>query len=86
MAAVNLRFWVCGTGFYGRSDACYCSGACRQKAYRTRIASETRNNADLRQPDAAQHARQLRMRAQLARKAAAVTRRKAAALRHSPRQ
>jgi hypothetical protein len=76
-----MRCWVCGTRFYGRSDACYCFGACRQKAYRMRVASETPNNAD-----AALHARQLRKRAQLARQAAAVTRRQAAALRHSPRQ
>jgi hypothetical protein len=85
-AAAKLRCWICGTPFYGRSDACYCSGACRQKAYRARTASETHDNADLREPDAAQRARQLRKRAQLARKAAAVTRRTAATLRDSPRQ
>jgi hypothetical protein len=29
---------VCGTGFSGRSDATYCSSACRQKAHRARTA------------------------------------------------
>jgi hypothetical protein len=29
---------VCGTGFLGRSDAVYCSPACRQKAHRNRTA------------------------------------------------
>jgi hypothetical protein len=29
---------VCGDGFYGRSDAVYCSPACRQKAHRARVA------------------------------------------------
>lgn len=29
---------VCGTGFTGRSDAVYCSAACRQKAHRARTA------------------------------------------------
>ena len=86
MGAVKLRCFVCGTRFYGRSDACYCSGACRQKAYRARMARETNNHAGLREPSAAQRARQLRKRAQLARKAAAVTRRQAAALRDSRRQ
>ncbi|MCB9584570.1 MAG: hypothetical protein H6718_04200 [Polyangiaceae bacterium] len=27
---------VCGTEMYGRSDRAYCSGACRQRAYRVR--------------------------------------------------
>ncbi|HZE16086.1 MAG TPA: hypothetical protein VE197_10470 [Mycobacterium sp.] len=26
----------CGVAFYGRGDARYCCGACRQKAHRTR--------------------------------------------------
>lgn len=29
---------VCSAGFYGRSDAVYCSAACRQKAHRARTA------------------------------------------------
>ena len=29
---------TCGEGFEGRTDASYCSPACRQKAYRARIA------------------------------------------------
>ena len=29
---------VCDRGFHGRSDALYCSSACRQKAHRARMA------------------------------------------------
>lgn len=29
---------VCSTGFSARSDAVYCSSACRQKAHRARVA------------------------------------------------
>jgi hypothetical protein len=29
---------VCNAGFFGRSDALYCSSACRQKAHRARTA------------------------------------------------
>jgi hypothetical protein len=29
---------MCGVGFRGRSDAMYCSSACRQKAHRARTA------------------------------------------------
>jgi hypothetical protein len=36
---------MCGTGFSARSDAVYCSSACRQKAHRARTA---RRIADLR--------------------------------------
>ncbi|WP_158086643.1 hypothetical protein [Mycobacterium scrofulaceum] len=32
---------VCGTGFTARSDAVYCSSACRQKAHRARSARRT---------------------------------------------
>jgi hypothetical protein len=31
---------LCGTEFYGRADAAYCSTGCRQKAYRTRTRNE----------------------------------------------
>jgi hypothetical protein len=34
---------ACGTGFSGRSDAVYCSAACRQKAHRTRTARRVAN-------------------------------------------
>jgi len=81
MAASKSRCCVCRTEFYSRSDACYCSGACRQKAYRARIARETSNNGDPRQPkDAVQRARELRMRARLAREEAAMALRRAATL------
>jgi|GEM_PF-3342343 len=36
MAASRLQCRECGAAFYGRSDARYCSNACRQKAHRTR--------------------------------------------------
>jgi hypothetical protein len=32
---------TCGAGFTGRSDAVYCSSACRQKAHRARTARRT---------------------------------------------
>jgi hypothetical protein len=32
---------VCGSDFYGRADAAYCSAACRQKAYRQRSRTAT---------------------------------------------
>jgi hypothetical protein len=32
---------MCGVGFSGRSDAIYCSSACRQKAHRQRTARRT---------------------------------------------
>ncbi|WP_322858723.1 hypothetical protein U8D42_18130 [Mycobacterium europaeum] len=32
---------VCGSGFSGRSDAVYCSSACRQRAHRARSARRT---------------------------------------------
>ena len=33
MAAFRRYCWECGTAFYGRADARYCRGGCRQKAY-----------------------------------------------------
>lgn len=80
MPATKLRCRVCGTEFYGRSDACYCRGACRQKAYRARIARGSANPGRGRSGEAARSARQLRGRAQAAREEADVIRRKAAAL------
>jgi hypothetical protein len=84
--ATELRCCECGGRFNGRSDACYCSGACRQKAYRARVAHEG-DDPDLSQSgDAAQVARQLRKRSRLTRKKAAATMRKSAALRNSRKQ
>jgi hypothetical protein len=37
----------CGTQSVGRSDATYCSSACRQKAYRRRNRARTRNRASV---------------------------------------
>lgn len=37
-SAAMLACAVCAAGFYGRSDARYCSAACRQKAHRAREA------------------------------------------------
>lgn len=36
MAANYRQCLECGTGFYGRIDARFCGGACRQRAYRSR--------------------------------------------------
>jgi len=87
MVAARLRCCVCRAPFYGRSDACYCSGACRQKAYRARVARQAVKRPALHQSrDAALRARQVRKRAQLIRKEAASIRREAAAIRASARR
>lgn len=86
VAAAKLRCCVCRAPFYGRSDACYCSGACRQKAYRSRIARRTFKEPGLQQPgDPTMQARQLRRRARLVRKEAVLIRTKAAASREARR-
>ena len=36
--ACRLQCLECGIAFYGRADAHYCCGACRQKNYRARLA------------------------------------------------
>ena len=85
MVAVALTCVMCGTGFFARSDAVYCSPACRQKAHRARQAGRIAEVAGrncpkhgserlLRKPDVAgtfQRARRELARAQdLCRKAA----------------
>jgi hypothetical protein len=40
----------CGIGFRGRSDAIYCSSACRQKAHRARTARRIAALAEPRSP------------------------------------
>ena len=82
---MKLRCCECGTRFYGRSDADYCSGACRQKAYRARIRHASKDPAPRQSGDAVRRARQLRNRSHLARRKAAATLRKAAALHDSLR-
>lgn len=75
MAACRLRCCVCGTRFYGRSDARYCCGGCRQRAYRARIALQNAAEPGYDQRvDATQLARQLRRRSRLARKQAILIR------------
>jgi hypothetical protein len=87
MAASKLRCCVCRAPFYGRSDACYCSGACRQKAYRSRIARRTFDEPALQPPrDLTMQARQVRRQARLTRKEAVLIRAKAAAFRESRRR
>lgn len=80
MAACRVQCWQCGTAFYGRADARYCSGACRQKSHRSRAR---RRAADERVPapdlgDAIARARQARETARAARELAEVTRRHSA--------
>lgn len=77
MPAREMRCCVCRTSFYGRADASYCSGACRQKAYRARMARQSSDEAQV--GDALERARQLRRRARLARKQARIINRKLAA-------
>jgi hypothetical protein len=82
MAASRLHCWMCGTTFYGRADARYCRGACRQKAYRAavvrRAAAMTVPKPELGSTAAqarqtVQQARAARRRAGAARRAAAKT-------------
>lgn len=41
MAAAQLYCQECGSGFYGRADARYCTNACRQRAHRARVLLES---------------------------------------------
>ena len=65
MATRRLRCWECGIAFYGRADAHYCGGACRQKAHRSR----TRRRAAEKTVTTPQHSHAL-VRAQQLREAA----------------
>lgn len=38
MAATGMTCGICGSAFHARSDAIYCSSACRQRAHRARTA------------------------------------------------
>jgi hypothetical protein len=88
MAASRLRCWECGTAFYGRVDARYCCGGCRQKAHRARGAQRAAVETVFRKPkmrnavaEARQtvvKARQLRQQARAARDQAGVVRLSAA--------
>jgi hypothetical protein len=50
--AAQLTCGVCGVGFYARSDAIYCSSACRQKAHRARMARRIAGLAGRHRPRA----------------------------------
>jgi glutathione S-transferase len=52
MSEALLTCGVCGIGFRGRSDARYCSSACRQKAHRDRTARRIAGLAEQRQSGA----------------------------------
>jgi hypothetical protein len=78
VAAFRLQCWECGTAFYGRADARYCSGACRQKSHRSRgrrrAADETvpapaLGDAVARAREARENARTARERAENSRSA-----------------
>lgn len=80
MAACRLQCWVCGIAFYGRADARYCCGACRQKAYKARIAHRAAVETVLR-PEVANtvaETRQIRQQARAVRERAGAVRRAAA--------
>lgn len=76
MVACRLQCWECGTAFYGRADARYCSAACRQKSHRARArrraADETVAVPGL--GDAIARAREARETARAARGRARTTR------------
>ena len=81
MVASELRCCVCGSAFYGRVDARYCCGACRQAAYRLRTR---RRAADKTVPApkpsrAVAQAQQTRKIARAARDRAKATRRASSA-------
>ncbi|GAA4543455.1 hypothetical protein [Mycobacterium paraffinicum] len=81
MAARRLQCWECGTAFYGRADARFCSGACRQKSHRAgarrRAAEQTVTAPGF--GDAVARAREGRESARAARERARVTREASAA-------
>ena len=69
-----MRCAECLSRFYGRADARYCSGACRQKAYRRRAQSAPKPAladvvADARRNQ--EHARDVREQAKAARRGSA---------------
>ncbi|GAS91720.1 hypothetical protein [Mycolicibacterium brisbanense] len=73
MAATRKHCWECGASFYGRADARYCTGSCRQKAYRERAHRQAAMDT-LPPPalaDAIAVARQTRSKARAARERAA---------------
>jgi len=78
MATRRLRCWECGIAFYGRADAHYCGGACRQKAHRSR----TRRRAAEKTMPTPQHSHAL-ARAQQLREAALAARAHAEATRRT---
>lgn len=74
---------MCGTMFYGRADARYCCGACRQKAYRAAAAGRA---VDQMVPapqlaSAVAQALEVRQQARAARESASKVRQRAAAMR-----
>lgn len=79
MPASYQQCWECGTGFYGRADARFCCGACRQKAYRNRLrrtaAEATVSESKLR--DAIEQARLSQQQSRTTVKRAAAARRAA---------
>jgi hypothetical protein len=88
MAAGRLQCWECGTTFYGRADAHYCCGACRQKAHRTRTRVRT---GDARVPapplsDTVLQARLTRERSRAARSRAQAAQRASSAVRAKARR
>jgi hypothetical protein len=78
---------MCGITFYGRADARYCCGACRQKAYRKHtarraaLATVPRPRTSL----TAAQARQIRQQARAMRENAVAMRERARAIREKQR-
>jgi len=77
MVAHRLRCCVCSSAFYGRADARFCCGACRQKAYRA-CAHEAHRTAARGQAAATrQRAKETVKRARTVEQQAAAIKRKA---------
>jgi hypothetical protein len=75
MAASRLQCLMCGSVFYGRADARYCCGACRQKAHRARARVARRTAIQAQGAAARRSARDTREHAQAAREQSAQRRR-----------
>ena len=80
MAASRLQCLMCGAVFYGRADARYCCGACRQKSHRARARVARRTAIQAQGAATRRSARDIREHAQAARERSAQSREPRAAM------
>jgi hypothetical protein len=84
MAALRLQCFMCEAVFYGRADARYCCGACRQKAHRVRARVARRTAIQAQGAAARRSARGIREHARAARESAQRVRESRAAVIATP--